>query len=369
VPTAPAPPSPPSPPSAPAGPLVGQGSSGTISWSRNGEKLEVKYRGEFEFSDDDTDVQRMSPGASLRISDGGWFRGRSVEFMADASGNITRRFWVGSSERAFEPEGRQWLSQMLPRFIRQSGIGAKARAARIFKSQGAAGVLAEIGRIEGSYAKKLYFTELLRMNIDAKTVRTALEQAGREIESDYELATLLIDGGDRLLADENARQAYFAAARTIDSDYEMRRVYASALKRGPVSAPILASMLEASKGIDSDYEHAELLTQVVKQQPIDPVSAPFFAAVDSIGSNYERGRVLQTLLRRSDLSQQSLTAVLRAVGGMSGYEASQVLQAAARGHDITGEARDLYVAAADRLGKYEQSQALAALVRSEKAKR
>ena len=62
-----------------------------MSWSHNGEKLEVRYEGEFEFSDDDTDVKRMSPGAQLRISDGGWLRGRSVEFTADASGNITGR--------------------------------------------------------------------------------------------------------------------------------------------------------------------------------------------------------------------------------------------------------------------------------------
>ena len=33
------------------------------------------------------------------------------------------------------------------------------------------------------------------MNIDANTVRQALEQAGREISSDYELASLLIEFG------------------------------------------------------------------------------------------------------------------------------------------------------------------------------
>ena len=152
--------------------------------------------GEFEFTDDDTDVKRMSPGASLRISDGGWFRGRSLEFSADGSGNITRRFWVGTSERAVRA-GRASVARA-DRFRASSarrGIGAKARAARIFKAQGVSGLLAEITRIEGSWAKKVYFTELFTMNIDANTVRQALEQAGREISSDYELASLLIDSG------------------------------------------------------------------------------------------------------------------------------------------------------------------------------
>ena len=64
----------------------GQKSRGSMSWSNDGEKLEVKYEGEFEFSDDDTDVKRMSPGAQLRISDGGWFNGRSVEFSRRSVG-------------------------------------------------------------------------------------------------------------------------------------------------------------------------------------------------------------------------------------------------------------------------------------------
>ena len=71
-----------------------------LPWSNNGDKLEVKYDGEIEFTDDDTDVKRLSPGGLLRIRDGGWLGGHTVEFTADASGNVTRRFWVGSAGAA-----------------------------------------------------------------------------------------------------------------------------------------------------------------------------------------------------------------------------------------------------------------------------
>jgi beta-lactamase regulating signal transducer with metallopeptidase domain len=374
VPAAPTPPSAPAAPAAPAAPPGIQGSitrdsgghsSGNFSWSNNGDRLDVNYRGEFEFTDDDLDVKRMSPGAQLRISDGGWFKGKSVEFSADQSGQISRRYWSGSSERPFDPEGRQWLSQTLPRFIRQTGIGANARVARILKNGGPSAVLAEISRIDGSWAKRVYFTALINAgSLDQATLTHVLEQAGREMDSDYELASLLIGSGEQLIASDATRKAYFDAARTIESDYEMRRVYASALKRGPVKAAILGSMLEASRGIDSDYEQAELLTQVVKQQPIDSAQAQFFAAVETIESGYERSRVLKALLSRGDLSQESLLAVLRATRGIDGgYETSQVLQTLARNYAITGPARDLYVATAERLGDYEQAQALAALAK------
>ena len=72
-------------------------------------------------------------------------------------------------------------------------FGAEGRVARILKAKGPAGVFAEIALIEGSWAKRVYFTELLNSpGLDAGTVRQALEQAGREIESDFELASLLI---------------------------------------------------------------------------------------------------------------------------------------------------------------------------------
>ena len=112
-----------------------------------------------------------------------------------------------------------------------------------------------------------------------------LAQAGREIDSDFELASLLIDSADKLLVDEGARQAYFEAARSIQSDFEMARVYKSALKRGPVSSPILAAILDASRDIESDFEEASLLVQIAKLQALDNTSrAPFFSALGTVDS-------------------------------------------------------------------------------------
>ena len=82
-------------------------------------------------------------------------------------------------------------------------FGAKARVARILKAKGPAGVLAEISLIEGSWGRKTYFSELLKTaSLDAATIRQVLAQAAREIDSDFELASLLIDNADKLLVDD-----------------------------------------------------------------------------------------------------------------------------------------------------------------------
>ena len=405
-------------------------SSGNFTWSNDDQKLEVQYRGEVEFADDDRDVTRLEPGGYLTLSDGD----RAVELRADGNGTITRRFRVNGSEQPFEPEGRAWLARVLPRFIRQTGIGAPARTARIYKARGAQGVLAEIALIEGSFGKRIYFAELLKIpGLDARTVEAALAQAGREIDSDFELASLLI-ASERLVDNEATRKAWLQAARTIGSDFEMRRVLSAPLERGEMPAPLLAILLDAASAIDSDFELASLLVDVARTQRLDatgeknffraldsvgsdferrrvlsdilrrggdvgtveatltsavgldsdfeaasllvdvakahPIEgslrSPFFRAATSIGSSFERGRVLQTVARRGDASEATLLEVIKGAEGMGNHEGAQVLLAVAGGRPLTQQARAAYIDAASRLGEFDQGRALSALVRNER---
>jgi beta-lactamase regulating signal transducer with metallopeptidase domain len=329
---------------------------GTYSWSNNGQKLEVRYDGEVEFTDDDADVKRLSPGGSLRIRDGGMMTsllgGHTVEFTADGSGNITRRFWTGSTERPFDPEGRRWLASVLPKFIRQTGIGAPARVARILKAKGPAGVLAEISLIEGSWGKRKYFTELLKAgSLDAAAVRQVLVQAGREIDSDFELASFLIENSDTLLADDASRQAYFDAARSIESDFEMRRVFSGLLKHGPLAPTLLASLLATSHNIDSDFEAASLLTEVAKLQALDHTTRPaFFAALDTVQSDFEHRRVLSALGARTDLPEETVSAMLTSGASVrSDFEAASFLLQIARQQSIEGTLRAPFFRAVDSI--------------------
>jgi hypothetical protein len=342
-------------------------SHGVHSWSSNGQKVEIRYTGEVEFSDDDADVKRMSPGGSIRISDNTWLGGAAAEFRADSQGNITRRYWVGSSEKPYEPEGRAWVAKMLPRFIRQSGMGAPARVARILKAKGPEGVLAEIALIEGSWAKRIYFSEIIKTgSLQPAMVVRVLEQAGREMDSDFELASLLISGADTLLVNDATRQAYFNAARTIGSDFEMRRVYSSALKKGPVSPSLLGSLLDASQGIESDFEAASLLVQVAKQQPLDnQTRRPFFAALATIGSDFEKRRVLSALAEQPDLTEETVVAMLESGSTVdSDFEAASFLVQVAQARPVEGTLRAPFFRAVDSIGSaFERGRVLRAVLK------
>jgi hypothetical protein len=343
-------------------------SSGNFVWSDNGQKLEINYRGEIEFSNDDTDVARMSPGAMLRIRDGRrWLSANtSVEVTADGSGNIQRRFWVGLKEQPFEPEGRKWLAGVLPRFIRQSGIAAPARVARIYKSGGVTGVLAEISRIDGSWAKHAYFKELMKSpGLSAPDAQRAFTQAGAEIDSDFELASFLISSSKQI-TDDATRRAYLDAARSIQSDFELRRVLSSVLQGGVVPSPLAAGLLETSTSIDSDFEEASLLVQFAKQQPIDgTVHAPFFKALATVSSSFEHGRVLQALLQRSDLSPEARAGALDSSAAIgSDFEIANVLLQFVKSSSIEGVLRAPFFRAASTIDSaFERGRVLQALAK------
>ncbi len=291
-----------------------------------------------------------------------------MEFRAGRSGSIERRFWVGSNEKPFDPEGRRWVADSLPRFIRQTGIGAAARVARFLRTGGPSAVLAEISLIEGSWAKRIYFNELLKAStLDAPARARVLAQAGREIDSDFELATLLIERGDQLITDDSTRKAYLDAARSIDSDFEQRRVLSSALRVGvAANSALLASLLDASQSIDSDFEEATLLIDVVKAAAIEGAARPaFFKALGTVQSDFEHRRVLSALGKRGNLSDDTVRAMLGSSLSIdSDFEQATLLIEITDESQIGGAVREAFFKAVANVGSaFERGRVLQAVVK------
>jgi beta-lactamase regulating signal transducer with metallopeptidase domain len=369
-------PSAPAAPAAPAAPEQQQSttisehrseSSGNWIWSNDSERLEATYYGKFEFTDDDADVRSMSPGGSLKLSDGKWLGRHSVE-IRERGGQIEHLYYVNGSSRPYEPEGRAWLQQNLPKFVRNTGIGAESRVARLLKTGGPGAVMTEIGRVDGSYVKGIYYKELFRQAaLTPEQYRQAMAQAGREMKSSsYELAQLLIAVADRIPADEASRAAYFQAAGGISSDYEMRRVFSTMLKRGPVSPATLSGILQSARSIDSNYELSELLRQIASQQELDAQNrAAFFTLVSNMTSDYERHRVLSAAVGGTrQPSADTMKAALEASRFTSDYEASQFLQEILRKSNVESSMSAPFFQVVRGINSnYEKGRVLQAVVR------
>jgi hypothetical protein len=260
------------------------------------------------------------------------------------------------------------MAFIVPQIYRMTGIQAEERVGRILARGGVEAVFEEIRLIGGDYSQRQYLTHLLEQaDLDVSQIASWVELAGREVGSDYELATVLGELPTSMLAESRVQSAFVAAARTIGSDYEMRRVLDTVLKEERLSESLLTPMLEAAATIGSDYECAELLVTIAKRFPAgEALPQSYYDVAASIGSDYEMRRALaQTAGRKMD--ERALSSVLRAAKDIgSDYELAELLVALLREHGLPESVRADYQAALDTVGnRHERGRVLEAWNRAE----
>jgi beta-lactamase regulating signal transducer with metallopeptidase domain len=313
------PPSPTSPmspmsPLAPMAPVASQqsGDSHVHITTRNGwTSVSITIDGTVEFTDDDTDVKSLSPNGRLRVEDGGLLSKRVYEVKADVAGNLTRTYSVGWSTRPMDDEGRAWLARTLPQVIRDSGIGAGPRVARMLRQGGPQAVLTEIGRIHSDGSKRVYLEQLFSQ---AATLKPSdLKDASRlirSISSDGDKAQVIITVDANYFAPD-LRSYLFDAAGSLNSDGDKRRVLSDIVKKDGGSLETLASAARAARHISSDGDKAEVLIEMAAPyRPAGGVDMAYFDAANSISSDGDHARVLSKMLAWHGDDQNTLTRTL-----------------------------------------------------------
>ncbi|MGH9662762.1 MAG: hypothetical protein ACRD96_29700, partial [Bryobacteraceae bacterium] len=281
----------------------------THSWSDFWNSFTIRSHGDIEFSDDDRDIRKISPGGYLIIEERRFLSFRTLEIRPEE-----RSYTIGWRERPFDATAKAWLEQALPRVIRNTGAGAEGRSRRILAKSGPAGVLDEISRIESSGAKSVYFRELFASGkLDSEMLRRAARQIAREIHSDGSKARLLGVVAPPYLASEDLLGPYFQAVDSIRSDGEQQRLLADLLDRLEATPGLIRYVLKSAGRISSDGEKARILIAVAQsRRTADDLLRPnFFQAANTIQSDGERRRVLTAVLERSDLSRESMSQALR----------------------------------------------------------
>jgi hypothetical protein len=270
--------------------------------SDDGGLVEARVEGKVVFADDYTDILSVNEDGLFQATDERSGEARKLRVTQGADGGLQRSYYVNGRRQEFDAEGKAWLSKFLMKAVREGGLDAKARARRIFQQRGARGVLDEISLMENDYGRRIYFGTLIKEgNLDAATLKSALRQAARQLTSDYERATFLIESADRFLAHEELIAVFFETTKKIDSAYEHHRVLKSVLEKQP-DRRVLGPMLASASAIGSDYEKAGFLIEAASFYLADrDLRAAFLQTVNAIDSDYERGRVLSVVSKRMQL--------------------------------------------------------------------
>jgi hypothetical protein len=310
---------------------TGNTSRWTHSTVDDGHRLEIRGTGRVEFNDEGDWVTGLSPDGRMTVEEEGRGPERRAEFRP-AGDEVRVIYSVDGRERPMDAEGQAWLRRVIGHAVRESGLGAEGRVARIRSRRGVGGVLDEIGRVRSDVGRRMYFNALFsgaplgdgeyvramrevgRMGSDLEK-RLVLSQAVRHADGGPRLAALLDAAGmigsdleTRLvlnqvtsrhtLDDAAARTAFFAAVHRMDSALERRLVLTPVLGRGNPSRPVVISALRATGGISSDLEKRLILMQLPASRLEDEaLSRAYMDVVRTMRSDTERSLVLRHLAR------------------------------------------------------------------------
>ena len=333
-----------------------------------GLRRRFEVQGKVEFTDDYTDIRNVSEGGWAVIEENRDRQSFRYEVRHDATGQLTRTFYVNGAARPIDAAGKTWLAKFVLDAVRQGGIDAEKRVKTILTQRGVAGVLTEIDQITGDYAKRIYFEQLFKQgNLDTAALRDVLRQMARDISSDYEQAQLLTAVAPMLTGKDAAVQPFFDAVATIKSDYERSQVLKKILKQGTPSRALLVLIATSTKGIGSDYEKAGVLKGVAAVYLDDPTLRDlFFQTVASIGSDYERRGVLTALVKTKNQSEEVLRLLLDSAAGLgSDYEKATFLVEVSNVYTGDTRLKSAFLKAVETIkSDYERGRVLSVLLKN-----
>ncbi|WP_420126764.1 hypothetical protein [Longimicrobium sp.] len=278
-------------------------------------RMEIRSRGTVEFNEAGDWVASVGAGGQLTIEERDGGSERRLEFRP-GDGAPRVRYFVNGDERALDASGRAWAQRLVLHAVRESGLGADRRVARIRARSGVNGVLAEIGHIRSDVGRRMYYRALLAGGAMSNgEFARVMEDVGRRMGSDVETRLVLMEAVDR--AGDGARVAsVLRAAQGIDSDVETRLVLNRVTERHRLAdAASRDAFFRAVGGMGSDVERRLVLTGAADERLADgPSREAFFRAVSEFDSDVERRIVLTRIL--DDASEATSIAAIASAGEM-----------------------------------------------------
>lgn len=310
----------------------------------DGRRREIRASGEVELNDAGDWVTSVSSDGWLSVSESGRGPDRRIDFR-NGQGSLRVRYYVEGDERPLDAAGRAWAREMIGRAVRESGLGAERRVARIRARGGVSAVLADIARLETDPGRRAFYRALLASGpMGNAEFAQVMEDVGRRMGSDTETRLVLMEAVDQA-GGSGRLAALLGAAARMDSDVETRLVLNQVAQRQRLAdGPSRQAFFRAVEGMRSDVEVRLVLTAVADQQLANGDGREaFFRVVDGMGSDVERRLVLSTVLAQAP-SSATVVGALRSAGEMG----SDVEKRLVLGHVPRSMLRDRQVMAAYR---------------------
>lgn len=288
--------------------------SETIILDNGLHSFNIEYNGFITLANDDRDIVALSGGGYFKVKKSAFGSKRRIEITADRSGNLTRKYFVGWSEKPYEPEGREWLEEILPTIVRSSTIGAEDRVNRIYSQGGMAAFSEEVQLLDGDYVKKAYLELILCKDLTDGEVDQVVTMIGNEIDSDHYLSEILGDHHELFLSSPKRIDGFIRAARSINSDHYLTEVLEEVVTSRKADDKQMGALLQAANGINSDHYRASLLIEVMESRKLDDQNLDLLLGLArGINSDHYMAEVLEEALEIRDLPASAVSRLLENV--------------------------------------------------------
>lgn len=306
---------------------------GHMTWinSTDTEKFEVETKGEVTFKDDDRGIASISPGGRLKASftsgDAKW----KLQVTSSSTGSLSYQYEVDGRKMDYSASSEKELAPYFLTIIRETGVNAEARVARILQSDGPQGVYKEIELINSGSSKVRYLTELvLQGNLNETNLIKTANLAQSEIKSSGDLSRFLIRTNSIFLENKRVRPTYFSTVTSISSSGDKSRVLMGVFDLD-IDSETFEQVVNTASSISSSGDKTRVLLAGLDSFPANErARGAYFAAVRTISSSGDRGRLLGALLSTYELDDESAAMAFEATSGMSssGDKARTLIKAA-----------------------------------------
>jgi hypothetical protein len=282
-----------------------------------GRRTEVRTSGGVDFNDAGDWVTSVAPGGYLLLAQSGRGTDRRIEFRP-GNGGMRVRYTVDGDERPLDGAGRAWAQELIGQAVRESGLGAEQRVARIRARGGVNGVLGEIARLRSDTGRRVYYRALLASgSMSNAEFARVMADVGRRMGSDTETRLVLIEAVDHA-SGAGRLAALLDAAVGMDSDTETRLVLNRVTERHRLAdAASRQAFFRAVGGMGSDTERRLVLIAVADQNLADGDGREaYFRALGAMDSDVERRLVLTSLLDRNP-SEAAVVGALNSAAQMN----------------------------------------------------
>jgi beta-lactamase regulating signal transducer with metallopeptidase domain len=340
----------------------------TANWSGGNCNLDLHAEGEIKFNAEATEIQSISSGGQFEVNLRQDDTLKQVKVTPSASG-LQYVYKVNGKQEPFEGEAKAWFAQFLLALERSTGFSADARVPALLAKGGPNAVLDEISNLQSDYVRGVYFRKLLEQpKLPAPVIQRVIKQAGEQINSDYEMARVLMTVSKQYdLPDEASRTAFLTAANKLKSDYEHSRVLIELLRRPNISKENVSMALNSAGTIQSDYEKSRILLSLLDQKAFDQSQLDFYLKlVSSIHSDYEKSRDLLAPMQKYKLTADQTNRIMDATSGIgSDYEKSRLLLGLAKQGKFDEAQMSNYLKVVDSMkSDYERSRSLLELMQN-----